>query len=218
MDAWTLHQLADSALPTGGFAHSGGLEAALQLGLVGTGDLDAFLQEALWQCGAAALPWVAAAHASPGRLPELDGACDAAMPVLVANRASRAQGRAFLRAVADAYPLAIGALADAAGDGGCACHLAPVFGAVLGRLGASADEARRLFLFQAARGAVQAAVRLGAAGPFEAQRLLAAMGPEAERILRATAGRGTEEVAATSPLLDLAQGHQERLYSRLFQS
>lgn len=218
MDAWTLHQLADSALPTGGFAHSGGLEAALQLGLVGTGDLDAFLHEALWRCGAAALPWVAAAHAAPGRLTELDGACDAATPGLVANRASRAQGRAFLRAVADAYPRAIGELADAADDGPRACHLAPVFGAVLGRLGASGDEARRLFLFQATRATLQAAVRLGAAGPFEAQRLLAAIGPEAERVLRATAGRSTGEVAATSPLLDLAQGHQDRLYSRLFQS
>ncbi len=218
MDAWTLHQLADSALPTGGFAHSGGLEAALQLGLVRGGELDAFLREALWQSGSASLPWVAAVHASPARIAELDLACDASLPQHVANRASRVQGRSFLRAVAEARPVELRALADAAADGRWHCHLAPVFGAALARLGAEREDARRLFLFQAVRGIVQAAVRLGATGPFEAQRLLAGIGEEAERVLRATRDRGTEDVAATSPLVDLAQGHQDRLYSRLFQS
>lgn len=33
---WTFLQLADPTLPTGGFAHSGGLEAAVQLGLLGS--------------------------------------------------------------------------------------------------------------------------------------------------------------------------------------
>lgn len=218
MDAWTIHQLADSSLPTGGFAHSGGLEAALQLGLARAGDLDGFLREALWQGGSASLPWVAAAHRSPADVAELDRACDASLPQHVANRASRVQGRSFLRAVAEARPAELRALADAANEGRWPCHLAPVFGAALARLGAGREEARRLFLFQSARGIVQAAVRLGAAGPFEAQRLLAAAGEEAERVLRATNDRGPEDVAATSPLVDLAQGRQEHLYSRLFQS
>ncbi len=218
MDPWTLHQLADSALPAGGFAHSGGLEAALQLGLVAPDELEAWLVEALWHAGATSLPWVAAAHAAPERLPELDLACDASLPQQVANRASRLQGRAWLRAVAEICPAEVGALAEAARAAHAPCHLPPVVGAALGLLGASREECRRLFLFLAARGATAAAVRLGAVGPLDAQRLLAALATEAERVLDATAGLAPEEAAATSPLLDLAQGHQERLYSRLFQS
>ncbi|HZH77778.1 MAG TPA: urease accessory protein UreF, partial [Archangium sp.] len=46
--AWRVLQLADSAFPTGGFAHSGGLEAAVQQGEVrGREGLERFVRELL---------------------------------------------------------------------------------------------------------------------------------------------------------------------------
>ena len=81
-----------------------------------------------------------------------------------------------------------------------------------------ASDARRLFLFHAVRGMLSAAVRLGVVGPLEAQELLARLAPEAEAALEATAALAPEDAAGSTPLLDLLQGHQDRLYSRLFQS
>jgi hypothetical protein len=59
---WLLWQLCDSAFPTGGFAHSLGLEAAWQHGEVrNRAELVSFLQASLHQLGHAALPFVTAA-------------------------------------------------------------------------------------------------------------------------------------------------------------
>jgi urease accessory protein len=216
---WAILQLADSAFPTGGFAHSGGLEAACQLGRVSGGESLALLvDEAVWSLATSALPFVAAALRQPSALAALDERCDASLAGHVANRASRAQGRAFLRAAAAASGAALEPISEEVRTRRLPGHLAPVFGAVLGRLGADEEEARRLFLFQGARGVVSAAVRLGVVGPLEAQALLAATASGAERALAATASLAPEDAATSAPLLDLLQGHQDRLYSRLFQS
>ena len=91
---WRLLQLSDGGYPTGGFVHSGGLEAIAALGELS--DIRALVVDAAWQHGHGALPLVRRAHAEPAALPELDAAADAFLVAEPANRASRAQGRALL--------------------------------------------------------------------------------------------------------------------------
>jgi urease accessory protein len=225
---WLLWQLADSAFPTGGFAHSGGLEAAWQHGEVrNRGELLGFAEASLRQVGRAALPFVMAAYAEPERLAEFDALCDAFTTNHVANRASRAQGKAFLSAVQRVFEegghrgemVAKGEITLKRPKGRAPFgHVAPVMGAGLRGLEVSRETAGRLFFFNHLRGIMQAAVRLNIIGPMEAQRLQQQLSATAETVLKRCEGLAVEEMAQTSPLLDLWQGAQDRLYSRLFQS
>lgn len=207
---WLVWQLADSAFPTGGFAHSSGLEAAWQQGEVrGGGELRAFLEASLRQQFHLALPFVAAAHDERMELKSLDEWFDSLNTNHVANRASRAQGRSFLATTRRIFRLR--QLQTPCG------HLPPVFGAVCCELGIGVRPGCHLFLFTQLRGLASSAVRLNIVGPIEAQVLQHELAPFAQRLL----ARPIPEVvdaAQTAPLLELWQGAHDRLYSRLFQS
>jgi urease accessory protein len=102
-------QLVDSAFPSGGFAHSWGLEAAYQAGEVTTdAALARFLEDSLWQAGHTALPFVGAAYDSPARTAELDDLCDAYLVNAVANRMRRPRTGARCGPLARASPRGTG--------------------------------------------------------------------------------------------------------------
>ena len=218
MSELRLWQLADSAFPTGGFAHSWGLEAAWQSGEVP--DLRAlrqFVLDALEQCGHGVLPLLNAAHRDAARFRELDGIAELFLTNPVANRASRAQGRAFSATCARVWPSPAVSVLDAAVRQGSG-HAGPVMGAMLNALGVSVGDARRLCLYGTARGVLAAAVRLGIVGSYDAQRLQHEVTPEMLAVSDRSAGLDEGDLAQTAPLLDLLQAAHDRLYSRLFQS
>jgi urease accessory protein len=220
MIRWQLLQIADSAFPAGGFAHSGGLEAAVQHGRARTvEDLDEYVREHLWNVGRASLPFVAAAFDAPGDVWALDAWIEATLTSHVANRASRTQGRTFVAACAQAFEEpAVAALASRARTREVAAHLAPMFGACLCALGAERVDALALHLYFAMRGVVSAAVRLGVVGPHEAQRLQRRHGCTLDAVLAECQCVDPSEVAVVAPLLDLLGATHDRLYVRLFQS
>src|SRR5712691_133431 len=129
---WLIWQLADSAFPAGGFAHSLGLEAAWQQGEVDAASLPSFVRDAIGQAGRGGVPFVGAAHDDPDRLQAIDERCDAFLRNPIANRASRVQGRAWLGTVERSFPRDdVRTLTGAVRERPGRRHFAPIFGATL---------------------------------------------------------------------------------------
>ncbi len=210
-----LLQLTDSGFPAGAFAHSGGLEALHQLGLLrGEAQLRARLVEFTWHAALGALPFLHDAHAGDAK--RADVAAQVFLSNHVAQRASQAQGKAFLLAAEATLEVAkVTALRDALPHS----HLAVAYGAVLAtQPSISLDEARQAFLFSTVRSALSSVVRLGVVGPLRAQAVMRGLHPVMEQALLESRGLRGEDAVSVSPWLETAQAAHDRLYSRLFQS
>jgi urease accessory protein len=216
---WIALQLADAAFPAGGFAHSGGMEAAVQLAWLGPESLEPFVHDAIWQAGFGSLPLVGQVARAPGRLAEVDAVCDAFLTGVVTNRASRTQGRAFVSACARSFDDPdLARLHDQVRGKLLAGHHAPLFGAVTAALGVARGDALRLWMHGTLRNLLAAAVRLGIVGTHEAQSLQRAAAPLLDRVLERCGDLGCDAIAQTAPRLEIVASQHDHLYSRLFQS
>jgi urease accessory protein len=215
MSSWLLLQLVDGAFPSGGFAHSAGLEPSLHLR--GIGDLEPFVDEALWQSARSAMPFVRRACEAPEELASLDGLFDATSTSHVANRASRAQGRALAAAARRVFEREDVLRIAAHVERGPAHH-APVFGALFGTLGIATADTQTAWLHGVMRGVLSAAVRLGVVGPLEAQQIQATRSTVLDQMIASCTPLSVDEAASTSPLLELYGALHDRLDGRLFQS
>ena len=217
---WLLWQLIDSGFPTGGFAHSGGLEAAWQHGLLRDGDaLPGIILAGMRSAARSMAPAAIEVHREPAAFQAVDAYYDANLTNAVANRASRAQGRALLATAASTFDR------PALREGEAivrreklACHLPVAFGLVAEALQLDAATTARALLFQTMRSAISAAVRLGIVGPLEGQRVQAEAGESLAPAVEIALQTPWQDLQQTVPLLDLLQAAQDRLYSRLFQS
>ncbi|EIV93814.1 urease accessory protein UreF [Frankia sp. QA3] len=189
----TLLVLADGRMPTGGHAHSGGVEAAVTDGsLASLTDLAAFLLGRLHTAGLVAAAFAAATcHGiETGRtgVIELDAELDARTPSPAQRAASRAQGRTLLRAGRAAWPVPAGPRAP---------HHPVALGMVAAGAGLAPGDAALAAAHATVTGPATAATRLIGLDPLAVTAVLARLADDVE----ATAHAG--EAAATLPPREL---------------
>jgi len=219
--------LVDSAFPSGGFAHSGGLEAAVQAGLYrGQDGVSEYARESLRQAASFSVPFLRRAYR--GDLCAADAefqACVAGNGV--ARSASLSQGKEFLLAACEAFGeespeigSILASLRARIGRGEIAGHWVVIVGFVGAQLDLTLEDVEQLFMFLVLRGILSAAVRLGEIGTFESQRILFRLlsRGDIEEALIAEHWRDTGDAAQTNPIIDTIQAGHLNLYSRLFRS
>lgn len=219
--------LADGRFPTGGHAHSGGVESAVGDGRVrGVADLAVYVRGRLETVGVidAALA-AATVHrlAQPGAtagavLAELDVEAEARILAPPLRAASRRLGKQLLRAAARCWPA--GELVTLADEFPRGAHQNVALGAVVSAVGGSPADAAALAVHHAVTMPAQSAVRLLGLDPFAVAALIAELEPLAATVVAAAAdGCGlplAELPAPSSPLVDIVAVHHATADVRLF--
>jgi urease accessory protein len=226
--------LADSRLPAGTHAHSGGLEAAVGAGRVHDADsLHAFLLGRLTSVGltAAAFAAATALELSGGvvvgesgfqarEAAALDAEYDARTPSPAQREVSRRLGRQLIRAVRAGWPSAV--LDAVAGLHPQGPHHPIAFGAAAAVAGLDPGSTASVAALGAVTGPANAATRLLGLDPDSVTAVLVSLAATVEQVAVAAtkAARGPiEELpAATAPLLDISAEHHQTWEVRLFAS
>jgi len=224
MSPLRLLQITDSAFPLGGYAFSSGLESMTHMGLIPDGAaLIKYLHNVLGQIVSSEIPFVNHAFKlSAGTYENLEPVfrlCDAFITVPATRKASITQGRALLGAMHSAYPEhSVADFRDWVRGRKLDPHLAPTFGFIARLIGLTHEQAVKGYCFMAVRDQIYAAVRLGVSGPLEAQRMLGELLTEIDAIGGPALERECHQAFKSCTVLEIAQAHHSRLYSRLFQS
>jgi urease accessory protein len=221
--------LADGRFPTGGHAHSGGVEAAVADGrVIDDVTLEAFVAGRVATAGVVD---AALAAATVVRLRDtttdagirqlliaLDAEAAARIPAPPWRDASRRLGRQLVRVSTRCWPsVPLAALTDALPNG---AHLPVALGTVADAAGLDAAAAGRLVLHHTITTPAQAAVRLLGLDPFDVAALMARLAVPAEAALEealaAAEGPLSDLPARTGLLVDIAAMEHREWDVRLF--
>lgn len=221
MTLTTLLVLSDGRFPSGGHAHSGGLEPVAALGgVVDVDSLGAFLRGRLLTAGLVGAAVAAAAATLRHDWVVLDAEATARMASPAVREASRRQGRQLLRTAAAAWPgPVLDGLARACPGG---AHHAVVLGATAAAGGLGPGEAAVSACYSAVSGPATAAVRLLGLDPLAVNALLADLSADVDDVAAAAAafagGPPAELPCTSAPMLDIAAEAHADWEVRLFAS
>ena len=218
-------RFVDSFFPSGGFAYSSGLEAAVQGGAVRNAeDLSRYVEDLLLngmgrrEVVAVAMAWDAQARGSWREAIAVDWELDSMKLGRETRTASRQMGRQVIRIAAEQMegcPLLQDFLAAVEAER-TPSHLAVSLGLALAASGWSREDAVAAYLYQTATGLMSAAIKLLPIGQREGQRLLDGWMP----LIAELSGQAQPDTTMTawSPMQDIYAMRHSRLESRLFRS
>lgn len=222
----SLLHFADSGFPTGGYAHSFGLETYCQDGLVrGSEDLERYLvaqiEGSAGPCDATAAVGAlrAAAREDLGACRAIDATLEAMKAVKEFRDGSRQMGRQTLRVAAALTGEARLVRYAADVDQGLAPgHHAVAYGLAAAALGWEPVAAATAYLYSTTALLVGAALRLLSMGQMDGQRVLWNLHPVIERVARKAATRDASDLWSFAPGIEIAGIRHETLDMRLFRS
>jgi urease accessory protein len=216
--------LVDTRIPTGGYAHSGGIEAAVSDGrVVDLPTLAAYLDGRLGSSGLNDAALAVAAHARIADAAALSDEAAARCPSPALRAASRAEAKGLLRAARAMWPSPeLNGFVAATEPPGSMWSVA--LGAVARAAGLSEVQVSTAATYASISGPAFAAVRLLGLDPYRISALLSCMSARVDEVaeqacrwsLSATSLRGLPAVA--SPLQEIAAEERERWEVRLFVS
>jgi urease accessory protein len=212
--------LADGRFPAGGYAHSGGLEAACHEGLTAA-DVPAYVRARLHAVAApeCALAVAAGRATSVEELLVLDEEAAARLPSPALRTVAQRLGSQLLRAASAAWPDAEPARGYRAASAWTPRPVA--FGVVARAAGLDENELARGFLYDDAAMVAAAAVKLLPVDVLSTTRLLVELDQEIERLAAAAVSfdlPARELPSAFAPLLELRSLAHGRREGRLFAS
>ena len=215
----------DSFFPSGGYAYSSGLEAAVQGGRVQNGaELSRYVED-LMRSGlgrreavAVGLSHDAVTLGILDMALNVDGDLEAMKMGQESRLASRQMGRQVVRIAAEQVNACavLQQFHKKLEAGHTPGHLPVSMGLILGACGWPRQESIAAYLYQAAVGLVSAAMKLLPIGQRESQRLLDAWIPIMLEISRQ--GVETDQLSSWTPVQDIYAMRHSRLESRLFRS